>query len=135
MLIELAELQARPGRPPLARVRTPLGPAVAVWHGAPDARLGPHHVEWTLDEELELGRNAVPAGEALPGVRVAGERLLLRGQLLAPWEGTAVLDLGGEPVLVDLAGAASSADPALAEGSWVELTVEVERVWLYPFTL
>ncbi|GAA1960158.1 hypothetical protein [Kitasatospora viridis] len=129
MLIELLGLRvgtARP-HPPLARVATALGPAEALWCGEPGAGPGRYHVEWTVDPPLHPGQNTTAAGIHRPGLALHGGLLRLRGRLDAPADGTVLLDLGGESVLLEYR--------ELPGYEWVELTVGVEQVSLHPYQL
>ncbi|MFZ3474561.1 hypothetical protein ACODT3_03275 [Streptomyces sp. 4.24] len=135
MLIELIEIGHRlPGRPLLALVRTPFGEITAAWRGDPAAEPGDYHVEWTIDEELDWGRNAEPARppgpERGPEVR-AGEHgvVSLRGWLDVEEDGGLTFRLGGSLVLLEAAGPL----PAGVVPGWVRVWFERERVELFPY--
>ncbi|WP_030461573.1 hypothetical protein [Kitasatospora sp. NRRL B-11411] len=115
MLIHLTRL--RPGRPPLAEVRTPYGPAVAAWRGDPAAPPGPYRVEWTLDEARATVR---PAPGPAPAVRTEGGLLLLTGE----FDGTGVLRTGDSLVLLDLP----------APPGRIEVAVPCVHAELYPYS-
>lgn len=103
MLIHLDRLH--PGTPPLAEVRTPYGPARALWRGDPAAPPGPHHVEWAIDEDHATVR---PTADPTPAIRMDGELLLLRGEFdvrgdLRIGDSLTTLDLPAPPGPLELA--------------------------------
>ncbi|WP_033213480.1 hypothetical protein [Kitasatospora phosalacinea] len=118
MLVQLERLRSTGAGPPLAEVRTPYGPAVAVWRGDPADPPGAYHVEWTIDE----GRATVrPAPGAGPAVRTEGGLLLLTGE----FDGAGALRTGDGLVLLDLA----------APPGRIEVAVPCEHAELYPYRL
>jgi hypothetical protein len=118
---------------------------VVVWRGDPGEADGRHLVEWTVDEDLDWGRNAVPAAATGPELRQDGDRVVMTGRLdLADAdvpadaadaadaaEGVACLRMGEWLVLFDLAAPV----PAEADGSWVRISVGSEHVAVYPYSL
>ncbi|MFJ4190868.1 hypothetical protein [Kitasatospora sp. NPDC089509] len=102
------------------------------WCGEPGEAEGEQHVEWSVDEDVTWGGNTVPAGTAVPGVGEDGERVLLRGRLGLGGDGTAVLEVAGALVLLDLG---DPAPPAVADGTWVEVRAAREGVGVWPYRL
>ncbi|MGV9413571.1 hypothetical protein ACWDOP_27035 [Nocardia sp. NPDC003693] len=113
------------------RAHTPLGVVDVRWCGDPRDRDGCHRVEWTVDEEIQWGRNAVPATVSEPGLRREGDRVIMRGQLRVSEDGGVELRVGDSSILFDSAAPI----PAGVDGSWVEVGVEAEFVSLYPYQL
>lgn len=128
MLIELVKVAKFPW---LAQIRTPFGGAAVRWCGDQAAEPGEYHVEWTVYEDIAWGRNAKPAADSGPGVRLGGHCVVLRGRLNLTVDGTAMLDLDGTQILLDLAAPL----PAGVAGTWVELFLEREKVAIHPFWL
>ncbi|MBC9715054.1 hypothetical protein H9Y04_21110 [Streptomyces sp. TRM66268-LWL] len=131
MLIEVEKIAKFPWSPWLAQIQTSFGRTAVRWCGAEDAAPGPYHVEWTVDAEIDWGRNAKPAAGCGPGGRPGGHCVILRGRLNPTPDGAAVLELGDSTILLDLT------DPLPEEiaGTWVELFLEREKISLYPYTL
>ncbi|MFI8907664.1 hypothetical protein ACIGV8_19370 [Streptomyces albidoflavus] len=113
----------------MVRVHTPVGSAAAVWRGEPHDLAGRHHIEWTIDQEIRWGVNTRSAPAAGPGVREEAGRVVLRGRLQLTEDGAAVLELGDARVLFDVG------PPPPPDGTWVEISVEPDRVELHPYQL
>jgi hypothetical protein len=120
-----------PKRPMTVLVHSSIGVAEVLWRGDPQEPAGPHHIEWSVDEDVFWGRNTVLAAAAEPGLRQDGDRVVLRGRLYLTADGAAVLELGESQVLFDLA----SPPPDDADGAWVEISVATENVAVWPFQL
>ncbi|MGV9313611.1 hypothetical protein ACWDR0_15685 [Streptomyces sp. NPDC003691] len=88
-----------------------------------------HHVEWTVDEDIAWAVNARPSTADVPELREDGDCLVFRGQLGLTGDRGAVLDVGGTPILFDLA---DPLPPAGIDGSWVEVRVAPTRVTVWP---
>ncbi|WP_405903120.1 hypothetical protein OG696_18925 [Streptomyces sp. NBC_00656] len=115
----------------MAQIRTSFGVTAVRWCGDQAAEPGEYHVEWTCDEDTAWGRNAKPAADTGPGVRPGRHGVVLRGRLNLTVDGTAVMDLDGTQILLDLAAPL----PEGVAGTWVELFLEREKVALHPFLL
>ncbi|BDH71666.1 hypothetical protein ACFY7N_07660 [Streptomyces albidoflavus] len=113
----------------MVRVHTPIGSAAAVWRGEPHDVAGRHHIEWTVEDDIRWGLNARSAVLAEPGVREEAGRVVLRGRLQLTEGGTAVLELGDSLLLFDIG------PPPPPEDTWVEISVEPDRVELHPYQL
>ncbi|WP_395358268.1 hypothetical protein ACHGLA_01045 [Streptomyces sp. YH02] len=131
MLIELLNLTERPGSLWLAEVRASFGHATVRWYGDRGAEPGEYHVEWTIDEDIIWGQNAIPTGGIGPGLRTRGLGAVLRGQLSLTEDGAALLDFDGTSILLDLADPL----PEDVAGAWIELCIPREKVGLYPYAL
>ncbi|WP_406272608.1 hypothetical protein OHT93_23775 [Streptomyces sp. NBC_00191] len=131
MRVTLEKVAKFPGGRVLAHVRTPFGHTAVRWCGDPAAEPGEYHVEWAVDEALTWGHNAKPASCSGPGVRPGGHGVVLCGHMYVFEDGAAALDLGGTPILLDLAAPL----PEGVAGSWVEICVERENVALWPYGL
>ncbi|MGW0940620.1 hypothetical protein [Streptomyces sp. NPDC002666] len=131
MLIELVTVAKFPWSPWLAQIRTPIGGTAVRWCGDPAAEPGEYHVEWTVDEGIAWGRNARPAADSGPGVRPGGHCVVLCGRLNLTADGTAMLDLDGTQILLDL----TAPLPEGVAGTWVELFLEREKIAIRPFWL
>jgi hypothetical protein len=107
MLVEVVKAAKFPWTPPLVQIRTPIGHTAVRWCGAPDIPSGHYHVEWTIEEQV------------------------VRGRLKLTIDGAAVLELGGDQVLLDVAGSILTA----ADGCWVNLYLQRENIALYPYKL
>ncbi|GLW56789.1 hypothetical protein [Kitasatospora phosalacinea] len=118
MLVHLLRLRPADPGPPLAEVRTPHGPAVALWRGDPADPPGPYHVEWTVDEDHATVR---PAPGPAPAVRTEGGLLLLTGE----FDGAGVLRTGDSLIPLDLP----------APPGRVEVAVPCAHAELYPYTV
>ncbi|KQV11416.1 hypothetical protein ASC99_35940 [Kitasatospora sp. Root107] len=113
----------------MVRVHTPVGSAVAVWRGDPHDAAGPHHIEWTIREDIHWGLNTRPALLAEPGVREEAGQVVLRGRLQLTEDGVAVLELGHSQVLFDVCS------PPPPDDTWVEIRIDPDGVELYPYRL
>jgi hypothetical protein len=131
VLVEVEKTAKFPSSPVLAQIRTPLGHTAVRWCGDPDIPSGQYHVEWTIDEEIVWGQNARPADEASSALQQGGHCVIVRGQLKLTVDGAAVLDLGGDQILLDVAGPL----PPATDGSWVNLYIQREKIALYPYEL
>ncbi|MFC8381768.1 hypothetical protein [Nocardia sp. NPDC057272] len=108
-----------------------MGVVEVLWRGDPQERDGDHHIEWTVDEEICWGHNTELSTVPEPGLRQEGNRVIMRGQLHVDEVGGVDLRVGDSSILFDLA----SPIPAGADGGWVEINVEAETVFLYPYQL
>ncbi|MEV6600901.1 hypothetical protein AB0M36_29250 [Actinoplanes sp. NPDC051346] len=131
MIVEVEKIAKFPSSPLLAQIRTPFGHTAVRWCGAPDIPSGQYPVEWTIDEEIVWGQNARPAGEASPTLQQEGHRVIVRGRLKLTIDGAAILDLGGDQILLDVVGSI----PTATDGSWVNLYLQREKVALHPYEL
>ncbi|WP_155391728.1 hypothetical protein [Catellatospora paridis] len=131
MLVEVESFENRSRSLLLARIKTPVGRAVAVWVGDRDAASGGYYVEWTVDAVIGWGRNARSSTVCEPGVGAEGHCVVLRGKLRHLEHGAAALDLAGGQILLDVEGSM----PEDTDGTWVELVIEQERVAIYPYSL
>ncbi len=129
VLVRTELLLLGPSRLPRVWVRTPVGSTAAVWRGDLDNAVGRHHVEWTVDGEILWGRNARLATLAEPGVREEAGRVVLRGRLQLTDDGTAVLEMGDSQVPFDVGS------PPPPDNAWVEISIEADKVELYPYEL
>ncbi|GGU50589.1 hypothetical protein [Streptomyces violascens] len=120
-----------PQLPPKVRVHSPVGTALAVWHGDPEEVDGRHHVEWSVNEDLLWGHNTQLAALAGPGLWQEHEQLVLRGRLALAEDGTASLEVGDAQILFDF----SAPPPEGTDGAWVEIRIEAGRVALWPFRI
>jgi hypothetical protein len=111
------------------RVHTPIGSAVAIWHGDPREANGQHLIEWTVDEDLHWGQNIEPATAATPELRQDGDRVIMSGRFQMKIDGAAYLQMGHWTVLLDLA----SPIPSTLHDSWVQVSVRSESVALHPY--
>jgi len=117
--------------PLLAQIRTSFGHTAVRWCGAPNIASGQYHVEWTIDEAIAWGHNARPASETSPALEQGGHCVIVRGRFTLTADDAAVLDLDGDPILLDVIGPV----PAAADGSWVNLYLRRENVALHPYEL
>ncbi|MEU2392806.1 hypothetical protein [Streptomyces sp. NPDC007369] len=115
--------------PVSVRVHSAVGTAVVLWQGAVGAVGREHHVEWTVDEDLAWAENTRPAAAGPPELREDGDRIVFRGRLDLTGDGGAVLVVGGEPILFDLA---DPPPPEGVDGSWVEVRAARDRVTVWP---
>ncbi|MFF2148947.1 hypothetical protein [Kitasatospora sp. NPDC058190] len=127
MLVRTELLPLGPSGLPRVRVHTPLGSAVAVWRGDLDNVVGWHHIGWTVDGGILWGRNTRSATLAEPEVREEAGQVVLRGRLRLTEDGAAVLELGDSQVLFEV----GSLPPP--DSAWVEISVEADKVELYPY--
>ncbi|MET9657213.1 hypothetical protein [Streptomyces sp. NPDC006510] len=121
-----------PSEPATVRVRSAVGTAVVLWHGDPEEVGREQHVEWTVDEDIVWSENAWPASSAAPGLREDGDRIVFRGRLSLTGDGMALLDVGGAPILFELA---VPPPPESSDAPWVEVRVARENVGLWPCRL
>jgi hypothetical protein len=132
VLVKIEEMRSFAWSPfPVVRVQTPVGRTAVPWCGAPDAVLGQHHVEWTINTEISWGLNAKPAAEPGPAISADGHCVILRGRLGLTPDGAGVLDLDGSLVLLDFV----EPPPTEVDGSWVHISVPRQDVQLHPFEL
>ncbi|MFD5429659.1 hypothetical protein [Streptomyces sp. NPDC127084] len=89
-----------------------------------------HHVEWTVDEDIVWAVNAWSSGSRTPELRQSGDRVVFRGLLSLTEDGGVVLDVGGTPILLDLA---DHPLPEGVDGSWVEVRVAQDGVAVWPY--
>ncbi|WP_235618411.1 hypothetical protein [Embleya scabrispora] len=129
MLVRTEKMPPIPRRPTRVRVHTPVGVAEALWQGDPQMADGHHLVEWTVDEDILWGQNTRPTSRTEPGLRQEGDRVVMRGRLHVTEDDAAYLHMGDSPILFDLA----SPIPAGTDGPWVEISVAVDSVALYPY--
>ncbi|WP_326681007.1 hypothetical protein [Streptomyces sp. NBC_01237] len=127
MLVRTELLPPGPSRLPRVRVHTPVGDIVAVWRGDLDNAVGQHHIEWTVDGDILWGRNTRSATLAEPGAREEAGQVVLRGLLQLTEDGAAVLQVGDSQVLFDVGS------PPPPDNAWVEISVEADKVELYPY--
>ncbi|MBP0451232.1 hypothetical protein J5Y04_17030 [Kitasatospora sp. RG8] len=130
MLVRTERMPPCPPESMTVRVHTPIGRAAAVWRGDPHDAVGWHHIEWTIDEDILWGHNTWPAELTEPGVREEAGRIVLRGRLQPAEDGAAVLEMGDSQVPFDVG---SPPPPDSADHAWVEISVEADRVELYPY--
>ncbi|MDK9497653.1 hypothetical protein QEZ40_002596 [Streptomyces katrae] len=133
MLVRV-EATVRPASSGAVRVHSTLGTVAVLWQGDPEAVGREHHVEWTVDEDIVWTVNAWPSATAAPELREDGDHIVFRGQLSLFEDGVAALDLGGTPILFDLAEP-SPPPEGFADGAWVEVRVARDRVSLWPYAL
>ncbi|MDW5330244.1 hypothetical protein [Plantactinospora sp. KLBMP9567] len=132
MLVEVEKVRRFAWSPfPVVQVETPVGRTAVPWCGAPDAALGRHHVEWTINTEISWGLNAELAAEPGPAILAGGHCVILRGRLRLSPDGVGVLDLNGSMILLDFV----ERPPAEADASWVQIYVPHKDVQLHPFEL
>jgi hypothetical protein len=129
MLVRTEKMPQIPQRPMTVRVHTPVGIAVALWCGDPQKADGRHLVEWTVDNDIIWRHNTRSAARAGPELRHEGDRVIMRGLLHLTEDGAAYLQMGGCPIVFDLA----SPVPPSVDGTWVEISVEADSVALYPY--
>ncbi|MFF1920916.1 hypothetical protein ACFVW8_10125 [Streptomyces sp. NPDC058221] len=129
MLVRTEQLSQASRRPMRVRVHTPVGVAETLWRGDPDEADGHHLIEWTVDDAIVWGQNTQTAPLAQPGLRQEGDRVVMRGRLHLTEDGAAHLEMGGSPILFDLA----SPTPACADGAWVEIGVDAGSIAVYPY--
>jgi hypothetical protein len=129
VLVRTELLPQGPSGLPRVQVHTPVGSAEAVWRGELDSAVGWHHIEWTVDADIVWGRNTRSAALAEPGVREEAGRVVLRGRLQHDEDGAAVLEMGDSQVLFDVGS------PPPPDRAWVEISVEADKVELYPYRL
>ncbi|MFD7490996.1 hypothetical protein ACFV8T_00995 [Streptomyces sp. NPDC059832] len=132
MLVRTEAVRQAPSGPATVRVRSAVGTAVVLWHGAPEEVGHEHHVEWTVDEDIAWSRNTWPAASATPGFREDGDRIVFRGRLGLTGDGMALLDVGGAPLLFELG---VPPPPDSADAIWVEVRVGGESVGVWPCRL
>ncbi|GLX19731.1 hypothetical protein [Streptomyces lavendulae] len=134
MLVRV-EAAVRPASSGAVRVHSTLGTVAVLWQGDPEAVGREHHVEWTVDEDIVWTVNAWPSASAAPELREDGDHIVFRGQLSLFEDGVAALDLGGTPILFDLAEPSPPPPEGFADGAWVEVRVARDRVSLWPYAL
>src|SRR5688572_29568497 len=76
VLIEVADVVPAPAGA-LVVCRSPLGDALVGWRGDRPPVRGHHHVEWTVDVDLDRGRTAIAAADSAPGIRMDGQVVVL----------------------------------------------------------
>ncbi|WP_223835647.1 hypothetical protein [Streptomyces venezuelae] len=128
MFVRTEILPQAPQHRMTVRVHTPIGSAVVLWHGDPQEADGRHLVEWTVDADIDWGRNIRPVAATGPELRQEGDRVIMRGRLHLTEDGAAHLEMGHWSVLFDLA----SPVPSGMDGSWAEIGVGSRSVALYP---
>ncbi|CAM5669316.1 hypothetical protein GCM10010253_48000 [Streptomyces badius] len=114
------------------RTRSGVGSAVARWRGDPTEAGCEHHVEWSVDEYVVWGGNTRPAADPSPMVGEDGDRITFRGRLSLTGDGGAVLEVADAQILFDLA---DPPPPMTVKETWVEISVERNRVSLFPSLL
>ncbi|MFJ9953254.1 hypothetical protein [Kitasatospora sp. NPDC091207] len=129
MLVRTELLPLGPSGLPRVRVHTPFGSAVVAWRGDLDNAVGRHHIEWTVDTEIRWGRNTRSATLAGPGVREEAGLVILRGLLRLAEVGAACLEMGDSRVLFEVGS------PPPPDNAWVEISVDADKVDLYPYQL
>ncbi|MGE7386968.1 hypothetical protein ACQKM2_15960 [Streptomyces sp. NPDC004126] len=123
-----------PAASKIVRVHSTLGGVAVLWQGAPEAVGREHHVEWTVDEDLVWTVNAWPSAATSAELREDGDdHIVFRGRLRLFEDGGAALDVGGTPILFDLAG--PPPPESVTSGAWVEIRVPRDRVSLWPYAL
>jgi hypothetical protein len=128
MLVRVEKMPQILQRPMTIRVHSPVGYAMVLWRGDPEEADGHHHVEWSVDEDILWGHNTQSAALAKPGFWQDGDRVVLRGRLRLFEDGAAVLQIGDSQILFDLA----VPPPESIDRAWVEISVEADRVALWP---
>lgn len=129
MFVRTEPLLQASRQPVPVRVHTPIGSAVVLWRGDPGEADGRHLVEWTVDEDIQWGRNTLAASVTWPELRQEGDQVIMSGRLHLTGDGAAHLRMGHWSVLFDLASPISST----RDGSWVQISVEWDGVALYPY--
>jgi hypothetical protein len=127
VLIEVTDVAPRL----LVTIRCAAGQASVNWRGTWPPAMGRHHIEWTVDTAAEWGGNLMAAALTSPSVQMAGETVVLRGQLSAQSDDVAMLDLDGDLILLDLVRPL----PPQARMAWAELRAPSSAVELYPYEL
>ncbi|MET9518054.1 hypothetical protein [Streptomyces sp. NPDC002994] len=82
-----------------------------------------------MDEDIAWAVNAWPSASGAPELREDGDRIVFRGRLSLTEDGGAVLEVGGAPILFDLADRPL---PEAVDGSWVEVRVAQDHVAVWP---
>ncbi|MEV0503277.1 hypothetical protein AB0I84_37560 [Streptomyces spectabilis] len=113
------------------RVHSAVGTAVVSWCGDPKESDGQHHVEWTVAEDLDWGRNIQLSALAEAGLGQDGNQVILRGRIDISNPDTAVLEIADSLIVFDLAAPL----PGNIAAEWVEIRVAAASVFLYPFQL
>ncbi|MFC5002969.1 hypothetical protein ACFPIJ_34705 [Dactylosporangium cerinum] len=132
MLVEIEMMRELSWSPfPIARIDTPIGRTAVPWRGAPDAPLGRHRVEWTIDTDITWGLTAKPADETGPAILAGGHCVILRGHLRLDPDGVGVLDLSGSSILLEF----DELPPPDVDGTWIQIHVPHKDVHLYPYEL
>ncbi|WP_328411231.1 hypothetical protein [Nocardia sp. NBC_00403] len=131
MLVRTEKMPQAPQWPMKVRVHTPVGVAEVLWRGDPQEADGHHLIEWTVDDDIFWGQNTQPAPLAEAGLRQEGDRVVVRGRLQLTEDGAVYLQMGDSLILFDLA----SPIPASTDGAWVEISVEVNSVAIYPYQI
>lgn len=131
MLVEVEKIAKFPRSPLLVQIRTSFGHTAVRWCGVPDIPSGQYPVEWTIDEKIVWGQNARPADETSSGLEQGGHCVIVRGRLKLTIDGAAILELGGDQILLDVVGPI----PTATDGSWVNLYLQRENIALYPYEL
>ncbi|GHG23562.1 hypothetical protein [Streptomyces hydrogenans] len=129
MFVRTESLPQTSQQHPTVRVHTPIGSAVALWHGDPREADGRHLIEWTVDEDIHWGQNTRAAPSDEPELRQEGDRVIMSGSLHLTADATAYLQMGHWSVLFDLVPPV----PSGLEGSWVQISVESQSVSLHPY--
>ncbi|MCX4818979.1 hypothetical protein OG883_03475 [Streptomyces sp. NBC_01142] len=129
MLVSVETMAQAPRLPLTVRVHSPVGSAVVVWCGDPAEANGRHHVEWTVNEDLQWERNTQSTALAEPGLWQDGDLIVLRGRLGLDEDCAATLELGDALILFDLV----APFPDGTAGGWVEIRVARDSVTLWPF--
>jgi hypothetical protein len=132
MPVRVEAVVRRPAGPMRVRVHSAVGTAVAPWRGAPEDVGGQHHVEWSVDEDLEWARNTQQATSVGPALWQEGSRVALRGLLELAEDGCALLEMGDARILFDLAAPSL---PKRVGGTWVEVRVAQDSLPLWPCRL
>ncbi|AYG85105.1 hypothetical protein DWB77_07321 [Streptomyces hundungensis] len=128
MFVRTESLPQAPQQHMTVRVHTPIGSAVVVWRGHPGEADGQHLIEWTVDADINWGRNSRPAAASEPELRQEGDQVVMCGRLHLTADGASYLQMGPWSVLFDQA----SPIPSSMSESWVEISVATQRVALYP---
>lgn len=90
-----------------------------------------HYVEWTVEEDVRLGRQHSTGHFIFPGVDEEEDgRIVFRGRLGLTGGGGAVLEVAGTHILFVLADPRPS---KAVDGTWVEVRVERNSVSLWPY--
>ncbi|MFJ2774815.1 hypothetical protein [Streptomyces sp. NPDC087300] len=115
----------------VVRVHSPVGTAVSRWHGDLGQADGQHHVEWTVDEDLDWGQNIQLSALAQAWLGQDGAQVILRGRIDISEPDIAVLEVAGSLIMFGLV----TPLPEGIAGAWVEIRVAAASVSLYPFRL
>ncbi|MFD0339743.1 hypothetical protein ACFVH0_13755 [Streptomyces sp. NPDC127117] len=133
MLVRTEAVRQVPSEPvTTVRVRSAVGTAVVPWRSAPEDVGREHHVEWTVDEDIVPAENTLSAASGPPKFREDGDHIVFRGRPSPTGDGTALLGVGGELLLFELA---VPPPPGIVDAAWVEVRVGQENVTLWPYRL